>query len=116
MEVQRQGKPQFFPDQLHDWMGLVPATEGKAAALLFPTVTPDREPTLTDSGRTVEPGDFFSAATQDRYPDVFGLLPEPRPTDDLRARLTQLPHQALTLNHDSAASTTVLERAVSLVL
>lgn len=109
-------KPQFFPDQLQDWLGLTLATEGTAAALLFPTITADGEPTLTGPGRTVEPGDFFNGVTEDRYPDVFGLLPEPRPTSDLLARLDHLPQQALTLNHDTTASTTVLEKAASQLL
>ncbi|MEU7569442.1 hypothetical protein AB0A99_26235 [Streptomyces fradiae] len=109
-------KPQFFPDQLSRWLGLTLATEGTAAALLFPTIAPDSEPTLTDSGRMVQPSDFIGSATEDRYPDVFGLLPEPRPAHGLLARLAQLPYQAVTLNHDTASSTTVLQKAVGLSL
>ncbi|WP_228980094.1 hypothetical protein [Streptomyces sp. DH12] len=112
----RELKPQFFPDQLRDWLSLTLATEGTAAAVLFPTIAPDADPALATTSRGIEPGDFFTGATEDRYPDVFGLLPPPRDTRDLADRLAQLPHQGLTLSHDTSASTVALEKAASQVL
>ncbi|MCX4677630.1 hypothetical protein OG413_20375 [Streptomyces sp. NBC_01433] len=104
-------KPQFFPDQLQTWLGLTLATEGHVAGILFPTIVPDAEPALTNEVRGLHDADFFSAATEDRYPDVFGLLPPEAPTDHLADRLAQLPHQALTMNHDPEASTAALVKA-----
>ncbi|MGW1098405.1 hypothetical protein ACWD5W_21715 [Streptomyces sp. NPDC002455] len=57
-------------------------------------------------------GSTFSSATEDRYPDVFGLLPPETSTEDLAGRLAQLPHQALIMNHDPEASTALLLEAV----
>jgi len=71
-------KPQFLPDQLQTWLGLTLATEGHVAGLLFPTIAPDAEPALTTGTRGLTGDDFFSAATEDRYPDIFGLLPPRR--------------------------------------
>lgn len=105
-------KPQFFPDQLETWLGLTPATEGHAVGILFPDIAPEAEPALTTAARGVTDADFFSSATEDRYPDVFGLLPPETSTLDLVGRLTQLPQQALTMNHDPEASTAVLLEAI----
>ncbi|MGC5395077.1 hypothetical protein ACPXCP_04925 [Streptomyces sp. DT20] len=109
-------KPQFFPDQLEIWLGLTPATEGHAVGILFPEIAPEAEPALTTAARGVTDADFFSSATEDRYPDVFGLLPSETSTEDLVSRLTRLPHQSLTMNHDPEASTAVLLEATRSVL
>lgn len=110
-------KPQFFPNQLETWLGLTLATEGHVAGLLFPTIIPDAEPALTTGTRSLIDSDFFSSATEDRYPDVSGLLPPPEaPTGHLADRLAQLPHQALTMSHDPEASTAVLLKAAGQVL
>ncbi len=101
----------FFPDQLETWLGLTLATEGHAVGIVFPEIAPDSAPALTTSARGVTDADFFSSATEDRYPDVFGLLPPETSTKDLVGRLTRLPHQALTMNHDPVASTAVLLEA-----
>lgn len=104
-------KPQFFPDQLETWLGLTLAPEGHAVGILFPEIAPDTVPALTAAARGVTDADFFSLATEDRYPDVFGLLPPETSSQDLAGRLTRLPHQALTMNHDPVASTAVLLEA-----
>ncbi|MEE4494856.1 hypothetical protein [Streptomyces sp. BE230] len=109
-------KPQFFPDQLESWLGLSPATEGHAVGILFPGIAPETEPALTPAARGVTDADFFGSATEDRYPDVFGLLPPETSNQDLIGRLARLPHQALTMNHDPEASTAVLLEAARTVL
>ncbi|MFF4404343.1 NAD(P)-binding domain-containing protein [Streptomyces sp. NPDC001404] len=102
-------KPQFFPDQLHAWLGLTLATEGHATHLLFPRITPGTEPALLDEDRSVEAGDFFTAGTEDRYPDVFGLLPADIPsTGPLLDLLGELPRHAPALGHDVKANTDFL--------
>ncbi|MGW5121446.1 lactate/malate family dehydrogenase, partial [Streptomyces noursei] len=93
-------KPQFFPDQLANWLGLTLATEGQAARVLFPQITPGAEPTLLDEDRTVAAGDFFTAGTEDRYPDVFGLLPaDLRSAEPLLELLDEFPRHAVVLGH-----------------
>ncbi|WNI28341.1 hypothetical protein [Streptomyces sp. ITFR-6] len=109
-------KPQFFPDQLETWLGLTPATEGHAVGILFPDIAPEAEPVLTSTARGVTDADFFSSATEDRYSNVFGLLPPEASDQDLIGRLARLPQQALTMNHDPEASTAVLLEAARSVL
>lgn len=109
-------KPQFFPDQLESWLGLTLATEGHVVGILFPEIVPGAAPALNTAARGVTDADFFGSATEDRYPDVFGLLPAETSTKALAGHLAQLPHQALTMNHDPEASTAVLLDAVDVVL
>ncbi|MCC3768221.1 hypothetical protein K6I34_007373 [Streptomyces sp. UNOC14_S4] len=102
-------KPQFFPDQLHTWLGLTLATEGGATRVLFPRITPGAEPALLDEDRAVAADDFFTAGTEDRYPDVFGLLLAGLPgTGPLPGRLGELPRCSLSLGHDVKANTDFL--------
>ncbi|MCD9146168.1 hypothetical protein [Streptomyces albireticuli] len=102
-------KPQFFPDQLHSWLGLTLATEGHATRILFPEITPGTEPALLDEDRSAGPGDFFTAGTEDRYPDVFGLLPTDLPdTQPLLELLGDLPRNSLSLGHSVKANTDFL--------
>ncbi|GAA2718461.1 MULTISPECIES: hypothetical protein [Streptomyces] len=55
------------------------------------------------------PGDFFTAGTEDRYPDVFGLLPADLPdTEPLLELLGKLPRHLLDLGHDVEANTRLL--------
>ncbi|AJC62075.1 hypothetical protein [Streptomyces sp. 769] len=104
-------KPQFFPDQLATWLGLALAAEGHAARILFPQITPGTEPVLRDEGRAVGAGDFFTAGTEDRYPDVFDLLPADLPgTEPLLELLGELPRHAMVLGHDVKANTDFLQR------
>ncbi|MFJ7129633.1 hypothetical protein [Streptomyces sp. NPDC098101] len=109
-------KPQFFPDQLDTWLGMTLATEGRAAGLLFPQITPGGEPRLLDEPRRLGEADFFTAGTEDRYPDVFGLLPMTGGSVGLADRLTALPHQALTLGHDTSANAALLEKTADALL
>ncbi|MFD9071949.1 hypothetical protein [Streptomyces lasiicapitis] len=102
-------KPQLFPHQLSEWLGLSLATEGRAAHLLFPHITPATTPAKTDDSRALSAEDFFTAATEDRYADVFELLPSeqliPKPALDL---LSHLPHHSITLSHDVKDNTAFL--------
>ncbi|QIB47592.1 hypothetical protein [Streptomyces aureoverticillatus] len=102
-------KPQLFPHQLSEWLGLSLATEGRAAHLLFPHITPATTPAKTDDSRAPSAEDFFTAATEDRYADVFELLPSeqliPKRALDL---LSHLPHHSITLSHDVKDNTAFL--------
>ncbi|MFI5803718.1 hypothetical protein [Streptomyces sp. NPDC051561] len=97
-------KPQFFPDQLASWLGLTLATEGRAARVLFPTVNKAANPAVVDDTRALGDADLFTASTEDRYPDVFGLAPAPgkaaSAASSTLALLAELPHQSITLGHD----------------
>lgn len=109
-------KPQFFPDQLESWLGLTLATEGHVVGILFPEIVPGAAPAVTMAARGVSDADFFGSATEDRYPDVFGLLPAETSTKALVGHLAQLPHRTLTMNHDPEASTAVLLEAARSVV
>ncbi|MFI8966986.1 hypothetical protein ACIGO8_33305 [Streptomyces sp. NPDC053493] len=109
-------KPQFFPDQLDTWLGMRLATEGTAAAVLFPQIVPGAEARLVDEPRGLTEADFFTAGTEDRYPDVFGLLPLSGSHPVLVDQLSALPRQSLALSHDTAASAALLEKTAASLL
>ncbi|MGH4013877.1 MAG: hypothetical protein ACRDSL_08085 [Pseudonocardiaceae bacterium] len=71
----RELKPQFFPHQLVDWLGLHLARSATATALLFPCIDPDREPSIAPESRSITSTDFFDPDGDDRYP----RLSAPRP-------------------------------------
>ncbi|MFC8980996.1 hypothetical protein ACFU3J_27920 [Streptomyces sp. NPDC057411] len=106
-------KPQLWPDQLTSWLSMPLATKGHALGILYPQITAGTEPRLTESSRGVQPGDFFDETTEDRYPDIFGLLPAPGDRTHLRENLDTLPHQGLVMSHDPAANARVLKQAVA---
>ncbi|MEV0446193.1 hypothetical protein AB0I84_39740 [Streptomyces spectabilis] len=102
-------KPQFFPNQLAEWLGLTLATEGFAAHLLFPRITPVTAPSLTNDDRILSPEDFFTGTTEDRYPDVFGLLSDnQRAAERAVGPLRRLPRHNITLSHDVKDNTAFL--------
>ncbi|MEW2575482.1 hypothetical protein [Streptomyces syringium] len=104
-------KPQFFPDQLATWLGLTLATEGHAARIFFPRITPGAEPAFLNEERRVRAGDFFTVGTEDRYPDVFGLLPADIPgSEPLLELLGELPRHILALGHDVKANSDFLKQ------
>ncbi|MFI8769421.1 hypothetical protein ACIGN6_31580 [Streptomyces sp. NPDC053792] len=106
-------KPQLWPDQLTSWLSMPLATEGHAVGILYPQISAGATPRLAESSRGVRPGDFFTAITEDRYPDIFGLLPAPGDHTALRGHLDALPHQALVMSHDPAANASILKEAVA---
>jgi hypothetical protein len=102
-------KVQVFPDQFPGWFGVPLATEGQAAALVFPRIEAGAAPAEEDEPRALGDGDFMSGATEDRYPDVFGLLGvDGGGTEEARHevahRLAELPHHAVVLGHDVGAN------------
>ncbi|MGW2841914.1 hypothetical protein ACWCWD_29515 [Streptomyces sp. NPDC001493] len=92
------------------------AAESHAAAILFPSIQAGAAPAPADTTRGVQDGDFFSAATEDRYPDIFGLLPLTGPTPELMRALAALPHQALVLGHDTTTATALLAETAARLL
>ncbi len=58
----RERKAQVFPDQFTNWFGMTLATNGRAAALLFPRIDPITTPVLVDGERTLHEADFMSGA------------------------------------------------------
>jgi hypothetical protein len=112
----RERKVQVFPDQFADWFGMKLATSGRAAALLFPRIDPTAAPALIDGERTLHEGDFMSGATEDRYPDHFGLAHgiDGGGSDPARAdvanRLAALPHHQVVLGHDAGANADFLTK------
>jgi hypothetical protein len=106
----RERKVQVFPDQFASWFGMELATGGRAAALLFPRIDPAAVPALVDGERTLGESDFMSGATEDRYPDHFGLAHgiDGGGSDLARAtvaeHLAALPHHQVVLGHDTGAN------------
>lgn len=106
-------KPQFFPHQLVDWLGLRLAHSATAGQLLFPHIDPTGQPQLEPAPRTLTNTDFFDPAGDDRYPDFLGLArisPEQRHQMWARIgeRVESLPHRGVLLNHDMARSRQLL--------
>ncbi|MFE4874072.1 hypothetical protein [Streptomyces sp. NPDC056682] len=56
------------------------------------------------------PADFFTEGTEDRYPDVFELLPPNGTTDRAAELLGVLPRHTLPLGHDPDANTALLTK------
>ncbi len=109
----RELKAQVFPDQLCTWFELPLATSGHAVALLFPTIVAGACAAHVPQSRSLTEADFFSAKTEDRYPDIFGLArsgpaaPERAPAIVLE-RLACLSRYTVTLGHDITANIDVL--------
>ncbi|MFC8900793.1 phosphoenolpyruvate carboxykinase (ATP) [Streptomyces cinereoruber] len=106
-------KPRFFPDQLHTWLGMALATEGRAAGLLFPRIVASSGPRLVGEPRRLSEVDFLTSDTEDRYPDVFGLLPMTGGSAALVSGLSALPHQALALGRDTGSNAALLEKTAA---
>ncbi|MFR9722953.1 hypothetical protein ACL02R_06200 [Streptomyces sp. MS19] len=115
----RELKAQVFPDQFPTWLGVELATTGRAAHLLFPRVAPGAAPTLGENCRALEEQDFMTGATEDRYPDVFGLAGGVDGGGHANSReaatelLAHLPHHTVTLGHDTAANADILTKLAS---
>ncbi|MGH4014067.1 MAG: hypothetical protein ACRDSL_09095 [Pseudonocardiaceae bacterium] len=112
-EYGKELKPQFFPHQLVDWLGLHLARSATAGQLLFPRIDPTAQPGLEPTSRSLTSSDFFDPASDDRYPDFLQLArisPEQRHQTWLRVvqRVEALPHRAVLLNHDAARSRQLL--------
>ncbi|MFB7763641.1 hypothetical protein [Streptomyces xiamenensis] len=112
----RERKVQVFPDQFPAWFGVPLATGGTAAALIFPQIRAGAAPGAADAARALGEDDFMAGATEDRYPDVFGLA---RGVDgggaaavraEVARLLGDLPHHGVVLNHDPQASADVLDK------
>ncbi|WP_181803108.1 phosphoenolpyruvate carboxykinase (ATP) [Streptomyces shenzhenensis] len=111
----REMKTQVFPDQFPSWFGVPLATEGEAAALVFPRIEAGAAPAEEDTARGLTDADFMSGETEDRYPDVFGLLGvDGGGTEEARHevahRLAELPHHSVVLGHDVAANADFLAK------
>ncbi|MDQ3988942.1 MAG: hypothetical protein M3291_07050 [Actinomycetota bacterium] len=105
----RELKPQLFPHQLVDWLGLRLARSAVASTLLFPQVDPDSEPGIVPEPHFLTRADFFDPDNDDRYPDFLRLAritPEHRKQTwtQTRETLATLPHYSVILNHDTARS------------
>lgn len=112
----RERKVQVFPDQFDTWFGMKLATGGRAAMLLFPRIDPSAPPAVVGADRALGEDDFMSGATEDRYPDHFGLAPgiNGGGNDPARAAVTDqlaaLPHHQIVLGHDVKANADFLTK------
>jgi hypothetical protein len=106
-------KAQIFPDQFPGWFGVPLATEGEAAVLVFPRIDREAAPAVEDRARSVGEADFMSGKTEDRYPDVFGLLGmdgggSVGVRHEVARRLGELPYWSVVLGHDVKANSDFL--------
>lgn len=115
----RELKTQVWPIQFATWFGIDVATHGQAATLLFPQVSAEEAPQVTDATRELVEADFMAGKTEDRYPDIFGLTNgiSPGGQSEVRAivteRLHQLPRYGLVLSHDVPANAKLLSKIVN---
>ncbi|MEU6475368.1 hypothetical protein ABZ858_00490 [Streptomyces sp. NPDC047017] len=98
-----------LPDQFPGWFGVPPATEGEGATLVFPGIEEGAAPAEEEAARELGDGDFMSGATEDRHPDVFGLLGvdgggSRDARHEVARRLAELPHHSVVLGHDVQAN------------
>ncbi|MFH9575618.1 hypothetical protein ACH4MG_34405 [Streptomyces sp. NPDC017454] len=112
-------KTQVFPDQFSSWFGTSLATEGEAAALVFPRIEAGAAPAVEETGRVLGGADFMSDATEDRYPDVFALLGvdgggTAAARENVAQHLAELPHHSVVLGHDVAANADFLAKVTGL--
>ncbi|MFF4690479.1 hypothetical protein [Streptomyces sp. NPDC001307] len=112
-------KAQVFPDQFGRWFNIPLATEGEAAALLFPHILAGAAPAAKEETRGLDDSDFMSGATEDRYPDIFDLVRvDGGGSEDSRHevahRLAALPHHTTVLGHDVTANAELLAKLVDL--
>jgi len=111
----RELKAQVWPHQFADWFGLDLAGSGELAAVLFPAVGPDAVPgSAPELTRALTEDDFMAGATEDRYPDVLGLVRVPvGGTDTARAgvaaAVARVPHHGVALSYDPQANTAFLD-------
>ncbi|MGW0605881.1 hypothetical protein [Streptomyces sp. NPDC002640] len=108
-------KAQFFPDQL-SWLDLALTTHARAAGLLFPTIDRACDPVMRPTDRAPRDADFFSGASDGRYPDVFRLAVTRRQVPTPADALSALPRCSVALNHDTAVSTKALLTAADHIL
>ncbi len=106
-------KPQFFPHQLVDWLGLRLARSAVAGGLLFPHVSPTTQPALWPTEQTLAGSDFFDPDSDDRYPDFLRLArTTPKRRSELwsqaRRQIATLPRSSVELNYDTAAVRRIL--------
>ncbi|MFC9469758.1 hypothetical protein [Streptomyces coelicoflavus] len=108
-------KAQVWPNQFTDWFGVPLATEGEAAVLVFPRVVAGAGPAVEETSRTVGDDDFMIGKTEDRYPDVFGLVGfdgggTRAARQSVGRLLSGLPHHAVVLGHDVTANADFLAK------
>jgi hypothetical protein len=98
------------------WLGLTLTSSASAAGLLFPTIDPDGDPATRPTERALRDTDFFTSASDDRYPDVFGLASPKQPGDLVADRLSRVPSRSVTLSNDVPSSTRTLTAAAEELL
>lgn len=111
----RELKAQLWPDQLVRWCGLTLSRGGRAGGLLFPRVEAGAVPAVEERGRELGDGDFLGGVTEDRYPDLLGLVrvgagPAPAGRGEVVRRLSALPRHEVVLGHDLAADAELLAK------
>ncbi|MFP8886756.1 hypothetical protein [Streptomyces mangrovi] len=115
----REVKAHIRPEDFTGWFGLSGAATGRVAALIFPAVRPGARPGLDGTRDVAAVGvsesDFMMGATEDSYPDIFGLTGgrgagTQQARAEVAARLATVPGHVVVLGHDLGANAAFLTR------
>ncbi|MGJ3558789.1 hypothetical protein ACR6C2_07365 [Streptomyces sp. INA 01156] len=96
-----------------------PGDRGRGCGPGVPRIEADAAPAEEGTGRTLGEADFMSGATEDRYPDVFGLVGvdgggAEASRREVARRLAALPHHGVVLGHDIGANAEFLAKTLGL--
>ncbi|MCX2968211.1 MULTISPECIES: hypothetical protein [Streptomyces] len=117
----REVKAHIRPEDFTGWFGLSGAACGRVTAVVFPAirhgVRPGLDGTRDVAAVGVSEADFMMGATEDSYPDIFGLTGgrgagTAQARAEVAARLAAVPGHAVVLGHDPGANAAFLTRLV----
>lgn len=114
----REMKLLVAPDRLRAWLGVEPIGTAELGMLLFPAVAKNTSAALARHTYRIGGADIFSDATEDSYPDVFGLRHTPagvreRAQSALLSELSGYPHVAVRLGYRLEANARLIASALA---
>jgi hypothetical protein len=110
----RELKAHIRPEEFDEWYGVETAGWARAAMVLFPEIADGTVPRLIRGRKAqVEEEHFMAGATEDSYPDIFGMMGGASAgTASARAELADaigvLPRHPVALGHDIDANSAFL--------
>lgn len=114
----REMKLLVAPDRLRTWLGVEPVGTAELGMVLFPAVAEGASAALGRHTYRIGGSDMFTEATEDSYPDVFGLRRAPagvreRARDTLLSALAGYPAGAVRLGYRLEDNVPVLAHALA---
>ncbi|MBW1597224.1 hypothetical protein HPT28_09235 [Streptomyces sp. JJ38] len=117
----REVKAHIRPEEFTGWFGLSGAACGRVTVMVFPAIRPGARPGLDGTRDVAAVGvseaDFMMGATEDSYPDIFGLTGgrgagSAQARAEVAARLAAVPGYPVVLGHAPGANAAFLTRLV----